>query len=385
MTKRSVRTMITLQVAMLLCITSLAQEAEDFSKVYANFKNLTSMAFNGSAKSYGKDADRAFVLKGRFVLRKKDFDLMRYRAFATCEIPLTNKINFEDNIYDGADVYQFSSEKEGYINYGKWDQGGKSRTGYSAGLYGVLFAAFGQFDKNKEKILAKAVAGGYEYRLPASGESNEVIMLFGKDSPMPYKIIYYGDATGEKYREFLYYDADVSNELPDYLFRPLGTVSASAASSGAKETSVTSDLLAVGTMAPNWELSDADKRNVKLSDYKGKVVLMDFWATWCAPCVAAQPALEEIHKKYSGQGLVVLGMDYDESAAKAPDLNAYKARKKLTYGMIYNAEKIGKKYHIEGVPVAYVIDKSGKIVFSALGYNEQNEKNLIAAVEKALQ
>lgn len=137
-------------------------------------------------------------------------------------------------------------------------------------------------------------------------------------------------------------------------------------------------LLPVETKAPDWVLLNSDKMERKLSDFKGKVVLLDFWATWCPPCLRAQPFLQGIHEKYDD--VVVIGMDFNER--KRVDLNTYKAKRNISYEMMYNSEKIGRLYKINVLPTLYIIDKSGKIAYSSFGYSEKDEDRIIAAIEK---
>jgi len=142
-------------------------------------------------------------------------------------------------------------------------------------------------------------------------------------------------------------------------------------------------LLKTGISAPEWELTNADSQVRKLSDFKGKIVIMDFWATWCAPCVAYQPRLQSIHENYSDKDVVVLGMDCNET--QRVDFAAYKKRKKISYEIIQNSEKIGDTYKVQGIPVLYVIDRSGKIIHASLGYSEKAEAKLISVIEKAIK
>jgi thiol-disulfide isomerase/thioredoxin len=140
-----------------------------------------------------------------------------------------------------------------------------------------------------------------------------------------------------------------------------------------------STLLAVGTIAPEWELQNSENKKRKLSDFKGKIVVMDFWATWCAPCIQSQPKLQAIHEKY--KDVVVLGMDFNDKPNV--ELNKYKLRKNLSYEMILNAEKIGAFYKVVGLPTVYVIDKAGKIIYASLGYSEKEEHQLEKIIEQA--
>lgn len=142
----------------------------------------------------------------------------------------------------------------------------------------------------------------------------------------------------------------------------------------------TNKLLEVGSLAPEWELSDSNGKRRKLSEYRGKIVVMDFWATWCAPCVKAQPTLQSIHEKYSGD-VIVLGMNaFDKENI---DLNAYKTRKNLSYDMILDSENIAEIYKIKILPIVYLLDRDGKILYTGTGYSENEAAVLLSEIEKA--
>src|SRR5215216_2507820 len=76
-------------------------------------------------------------------------------------------------------------------------------------------------------------------------------------------------------------------------------------------------LLAVGDAAPDWKLTDPRGRAHTLAEYRGKVVVLDFWATWCGPCTRVMPRLEKLHRKYGAQGLVVFGINSFETGDPA--------------------------------------------------------------------
>jgi thiol-disulfide isomerase/thioredoxin len=111
---------------------------------------------------------------------------------------------------------------------------------------------------------------------------------------------------------------------------------------------------------------DLDHREVHLAAYRGKVVLLNFWATWCAPCLAEAPRLAEWQRKYGGRhGLQILGVSMDDDAG--PVREAYR-KYGLNYPVVMGDEKIGELYGgILGLPVTFLIDRNGRIRFKHEG------------------
>lgn len=139
-------------------------------------------------------------------------------------------------------------------------------------------------------------------------------------------------------------------------------------------------LLAVGTEAPDWVLKDPAGGEFKLSAQRGKVVLMDFWATWCGPCKIAMPGVQRLHEKYKDRGLVAVGLaTWDRG-----DPKAYMESKKYTYGLVLGADPVALEYKVTGIPTFYVIGPDGKIVYSAVGYDASHEEQIGALIEKYL-
>jgi thiol-disulfide isomerase/thioredoxin len=123
-------------------------------------------------------------------------------------------------------------------------------------------------------------------------------------------------------------------------------------------------LLKQGTAAPAFTLKDADGNTVKLSDFKGKVVLLDFWATWCPPCRASMPAVQRVHEKFKDQDVVVIGMNAE---GRAGDPVKFKKDNGYTYLSLLKAETTARAYRAQALPTFYVIDKEGKIAWGAMG------------------
>jgi thiol-disulfide isomerase/thioredoxin len=146
-------------------------------------------------------------------------------------------------------------------------------------------------------------------------------------------------------------------------------------------------LLAQGTAAPDFTVLTPDNKKVNLSDYKGSVVLVDFWATWCGPCLHAMPHMDKLHKKLAGQGLVVLGVCVSDERSNFDEWIA-KPKVKTTYPLLYDpagrgANRISSKlYNVSGIPTFYVIDRDGKVAFAGVGAGPQTEASLDKALKK---
>ncbi|MFN0131183.1 MAG: peroxiredoxin family protein [Phycisphaerales bacterium] len=135
--------------------------------------------------------------------------------------------------------------------------------------------------------------------------------------------------------------------------------------------------LGVGAVAPDWVLKDAEGKEHRLSDYRGKVVVMDFWATWCGPCIMAMPGMQKLHEKYAKAGAVVLGLNCWENEDPAK----FMAEKGFTYGLLVKADEVAAKYEVSGIPTFYVVGKDGKIVYVERGYNPEGEETIGKIIE----
>lgn len=134
-----------------------------------------------------------------------------------------------------------------------------------------------------------------------------------------------------------------------------------------------------GAVASDFTLQDLSGRNVKLSDYKGKVVLLDFWATWCPPCRASIPAIEKIHKAYKDKGLVVLAVSLDEGGWDA--VKSFITEYGITYTVLKGTEDVAMNYMVRTIPMLLVLDKQGRISKRYLGFgNEEDLENDIKAI-----
>ena len=118
--------------------------------------------------------------------------------------------------------------------------------------------------------------------------------------------------------------------------------------------------LAVGYPAPDFSVKDADGNDLSLSSLKGRVVLLDFWASWCAPCREELPNVEQAYKDYADRGLVVVGIDLDRNEGAFTGAVSYFG---LTYPQVFDGadNKVSGLYRVTGIPMSYLIDRDGII------------------------
>ncbi|HYO82282.1 MAG TPA: TlpA disulfide reductase family protein [Bryobacteraceae bacterium] len=118
--------------------------------------------------------------------------------------------------------------------------------------------------------------------------------------------------------------------------------------------------------APNWTLKDSDGRAVSLADYKGKVVLLNFWATWCGPCKIEIPWFIEFEQKYKDRGFAVLGVAMDDEGWEV--VKPYIVKNKVNYRTVMGTDMVAQQYGgVESLPTTFVIDKDGRIASTHIG------------------
>ncbi|MDR3690530.1 MAG: TlpA disulfide reductase family protein [Fimbriimonas sp.] len=146
-------------------------------------------------------------------------------------------------------------------------------------------------------------------------------------------------------------------------------------------------LLHAGTLAPDFTVKDDSGAPVKLSSYRGKVVVIDFWSTWCGPCQESLPSTNSVAAKYAGKGVVVIGVNvWDTQKAFHSWLPDHKKFNSIKFAIDTrgNGQDVATKlYHVSGIPTQYVIDRKGRIVKSLVGYSG-SEDDLTSGIKLAL-
>ena len=140
----------------------------------------------------------------------------------------------------------------------------------------------------------------------------------------------------------------------------------SAVASGAASGPMT------GKLAPDFTLPTLDGKKVRLSDYRGKAVLVNFWATWCGPCNVEMPWLVDLHKKYASQGFEILGVSMDD--VSNDEIAKFAQQKHVDYPILIGQDSVGDAYGgIPFLPGNFYIDRSGKIVDKGFGLRGKAE------------
>ena len=138
----------------------------------------------------------------------------------------------------------------------------------------------------------------------------------------------------------------------------------------------------VNREAPGFTLKDLEGRHVSLHEFGGKIVLLDFWATWCPPCRRSIPELISLQDRYEDQGLVVIGISLDDPA-KASDrfLQSFKEQNRMNYPVLRGGQRVVQDYFGDeqlGIPTMFVINRDGEIVDRHVGF-------VPGALEKAIR
>jgi peroxiredoxin len=125
--------------------------------------------------------------------------------------------------------------------------------------------------------------------------------------------------------------------------------------------------LTVGKIAPDFALPDLVDKDVRLSDFRGKVVFLNFWATWCKPCREEMPSMEVLYKNFERDGLVVLAISIDRVTTKK-DIPPFVKSLNLTFPILIDSwGQTDKRYKLMGVPETYIIDQQGVLREKVIG------------------
>ena len=125
-------------------------------------------------------------------------------------------------------------------------------------------------------------------------------------------------------------------------------------------------LIKKGAPAPDFTLPDLDGNRVSLSDYEGKVVLLNIWATWCPPCVEEMPSMEKLHQELKNESFEILAVSIDSTETQV--VTAFMEKHKLSFHALTDPKGTTKNlYQTTGVPESLIIDKSGRIVEKIIG------------------
>ena len=136
-----------------------------------------------------------------------------------------------------------------------------------------------------------------------------------------------------------------------------------------------------GEAAPAFQLVTVDGDSLSLASLKGQVVLVDFWATWCGPCRAEMPALQQLYEDFAGRGVELVAISVDVQSQGVPE---FVRRLELTYPILLDGRAVQASYRVLGLPTLFVVDRQGIIRHVHVGYAPGAEAALADEVEALL-
>lgn len=131
-------------------------------------------------------------------------------------------------------------------------------------------------------------------------------------------------------------------------------------------------------LAADFDLMDVDGQRHTLKMYRGKIVIVNFWATWCPPCRFELPAMEKVWERLKNKGVVILGINVGEDA---DTIFTFTADYPVTFPLLLDSDSnVIQKYPVIGLPTTYVIDPQGRLVYKAIGTRDWNENALVRQI-----
>jgi len=138
-----------------------------------------------------------------------------------------------------------------------------------------------------------------------------------------------------------------------------------------------------GQTAPDFALKSSSGENLRLSEYRGDVVMVNFWATWCGPCRQEMPLLDELYSRYERVGFSLLGVNIDDDSRKAMNMVSELG---VSFPVLFDARKeVSKLYEVDAMPVTVLIDREGTVRYVHHGYKPGYEDKYLDQIRSLLR
>lgn len=362
------------------CLAAFSQAPAD--KII--FKGTADTAYNGRQivlyNKATKDHDSATVVNGRFELIVKykepsvyffysKFELAKNHGYAPFGVlvPKAGEVTFKADMESlGKSVIGNDPENDLYLSFTK--AGMPARQKMADQMSGKFGAETMQHLSQKDPRFAE-ISKYYEQL----NKDNDVLEssrleVFAKRYPGSFTAMYLlsrsaSGMPGEKAQE-IYNLLDKSYKNTVYAERVINVIDAGK-------------ITAIGKIAPDFQQPDTAGKMVKLSDFRGKYVLVDFWASWCGPCRAENPNVVKAYQQYNAKGFTVLGISLDQPGKKEAWLNAIH-QDHLSWTQVSDLQfwnnAVAKLYGIQAIPQNFLLDEAGKIIAVNIQGEELNKK-----------
>ena len=141
--------------------------------------------------------------------------------------------------------------------------------------------------------------------------------------------------------------------------------------------------LSIGDTAPDFTLKDLQGNNLNLTEQRGQIIVINFWASWCGPCRKEMPYLQKIHEKYSALGVAVWGVNVEQENQAGRD---FLADLTLTFPIFFDqSNTISASYQVEAMPTTVIVDRDGKIRYVFRGFKDGYDKKYVKAIKTLIR
>lgn len=349
------------------------------TKVNNTTKALKGVNYKIETYGEGEEKDKQPRAKGTVWLKRLpgDAPLPLAKAEITVNPPGDKAAEEMTIIYDGKEVLQADKKTK---KFKRMAMSGDAGPGAIGPMQLVMFAEYTHPKPFDDELAAESTK--YEGKKAVGGVECHVIYVvygsaggdarwyFGINDNLPHRV----DRINQ-HRVFEVTELKTDPAFDDKSF-------ALVAPEGYEDDSP--GLLAVGRNAPAFTLSTPDGKTVSLADLKGKVVVLDFWASWSTPCKNWMPIVQKTAEKFKDKDVAFFGVNAADN--KDIDAAAFMKEKGCTYGVLVKGDEVSKQYRAE-IPTTYVIGRDGKVAFSMKKFkadDPETEAKLVKAIEAAL-